>query len=203
MDELAPLVGTPEKLVVSGSSAGGFGAALLADHIADRFSATDNMTVVVDSSLLLYDGWKDVAVEIWQSPPAIAEELYSDNITLDALRAAQAAHPAMKVLFASSTRDSALVQYQSYLDGGAFEASADGGRNYQKNLKAMVDKLGSSLDNSGVYIFEGVKDDKTELTQHTVLVSNAFDPLSDSVSAAEWIYQAVNGKVSSYGTGLL
>jgi hypothetical protein len=203
MDELAPLVGSPEKLVVAGSSAGGFGAALLADNVANRFSSTENLTVVVDSSLLLYDKWHEVALDVWKTPPAIADALHSNNITLDSLQAAQAKHPEMKVLFASSTRDNALVQYQSYLDGHRFEASTGGGERYEDNLRRMVDEMTSTLANSGVYIFEGIADGTSKLTQHTLLVSNPFDPLVGTVSPAQWIYDAVNGDVASHGTGLL
>lgn len=40
-------------------------------------------------------------------------------------------------------------------------------------------------------------------TQHTIISSNVFDKLEDSVSVADWIYAAVNGDVQSHGLALL
>ena len=202
LDKIQPYLGDPDKLVISGSSAGGFGAALLSRHIADRFENTDNVSVVVDSSLLLYDKWHDVASEMWKSPATITNAIHSDNITLDSLQAMAEENPNAKILFTSSTRDEALVQYQSYLDGGPFRPSKKGGEEYQEELRNMIQQLKDTVPNLGVYIFEGAKDENTKLTQHTILL-RALDAEVDDTAPADWIFQAVQGNVQSYGEELL
>lgn len=64
MDEVRRHVGTPERLVVAGYSAGGWGTALLADSVKGYFPATRNVTVVVDGSLLLNDDWARIARDV-------------------------------------------------------------------------------------------------------------------------------------------
>ena len=58
-------VGEPDTLLITGFSAGGFATSLLADDVIDRFPSAENITVSVDSSLLLYDGWHETATELW------------------------------------------------------------------------------------------------------------------------------------------
>ena len=61
MNAAMPYVGNPDTLLVTGFSAGGFATSLLADDVIDRFPSAENITVCVDSSLLLYDGWHETA----------------------------------------------------------------------------------------------------------------------------------------------
>lgn len=55
------LEGTPEALLITGGSAGGFGTALLADDVISHFPKTKNITVLVDSSVLICDRWPEIA----------------------------------------------------------------------------------------------------------------------------------------------
>ncbi|MBR3717526.1 MAG: hypothetical protein IKP48_04825 [Bacteroidaceae bacterium] len=111
------LVGNPEALLVTGFSAGGFGSALMADEVISHFPKTPNITVFVDSSVLLYEQWAKVAHEVWQAPKAIADRVVSDNITLDCLKALRRERgDAVKILFGCSVRDEALCNVQVYFD---------------------------------------------------------------------------------------
>ena len=67
---------SPEQLLVTGSSAGGFGAAILADDAIELFNNPQNVTVHVDSSLLIKENWHDVMVDEWNSPKAIDSSNY-------------------------------------------------------------------------------------------------------------------------------
>ena len=51
---------SPEQLLVTGSSAGGFGAAILADDAIELFHNPQDVVVHVDSSLLINENWHDV-----------------------------------------------------------------------------------------------------------------------------------------------
>ena len=72
IEKIKPYVGEPDTLLVTGFSAGGFATSLLADDVIDRFPSAGNVTVCVDSSLLLYDGWHDTAVDLWRTPSEIS-----------------------------------------------------------------------------------------------------------------------------------
>ena len=63
IEQIKHYIGEPDTLLVTGFSAGGFATSLLADDVIDRFPSVKNVTVCVDSSLLLYDGWHETAVE--------------------------------------------------------------------------------------------------------------------------------------------
>lgn len=204
MKMVMPYVGDPEALVISGSSAGGFATSLLSDDIiTNYFPNTKNITSCVDSSLLYYDNWKWTAENIWKSPEEISSKLVSGNLVLDSLINLENKHPEVKILFTCSNRDDALQSYQAYLDDGQMGTSKEYSDKFQQGLKKMVFDMQDNLNNPGIYIFEcGLKKDTTS-TQHQILPGNVFDKLSGEKSAAEWLMDAVNGNIGSYGLELL
>lgn len=204
MDAAMPYVGNPDTLLITGFSAGGFAASLLADDVIDRFPSAQNITVCVDSSLLLYDGWHETAEELWHTPAIIADRLTSDNIVLDSLTALhQKRGDNVKILFDCSYRDDTLQQYQAYIRTGTMTESKENGDLFQADLAKMAEGLQKNIPGVGIYIWKYGEDSETRNTQHTIISSNVFDKLEDDVSIADWIYAAVNGNVQSHGTELL
>ena len=204
MDAAKPYVGEPDTLLVTGFSAGGFGTSLLADDVIDRFPSAENITVCVDSSLLLYDGWHETAVGLWQSPKEISDRLTTDNIVLDSLTALyEKRGDSVKILFDCSYRDDTLMQYQSFINTGKMDKTKALGDQFQADLSKMVAGLQENIPGVGIYIWNYGEDPETHNTQHTIISSNVFDKLEDGVSVADWIYAAVNGDVQSHGLALL
>ncbi len=204
MDAAKPYVGEPDTLLVTGFSAGGFATSLLADDVIDRFPSAENITVCVDSSLLLYDGWHETAVDLWQSPEEISDRLTTDNIVLDSLTALHEKRgDSVKILFDCSYRDDTLMQYQSFINTGKMDKTKALGDQFQADLSAMVAGLQENIPGVGIYIWNYGEDPETHNTQHTIISSNVFDKLEDGVSVADWIYAAVNGDVQSHGLALL
>ncbi len=204
VEQMKPYVGEPDTLLITGFSAGGFATSLLADDVIDRFPSAKNITVCVDSSLLLYDGWHETAVNLWQSPKEISDRLTTDNLVLDSLTAQHEKRgDAVKILFDCSYRDDTLQQYQAYIRTGTMTKSKENGDLFQKDLTEMVKGLQKNIPGIGIYIWKHAEDTKTHNTQHTNISSNVFDKLEDSVSVADWIYAAVNGDVQSHGLALL
>ena len=204
VEQIKPYVGEPDTLLVTGFSAGGFGASLLADDVIDRFPSAKNITVCVDSSLLLYDGWHETAVSLWQSPKEISDRLTTDNLVLDSLTVLHEKRgDSVKILFDCSYRDDTLQQYQAYIRTGTMAKSKENGDLFQKDLLEMVKGLKENIPEIGIYIWNHAEDAETRNTQHTIISSNAFDKLEDGVSVADWIYAAVNGDVQSHGLALL
>ena len=87
VEQVKQYIGEPDTLLVTGFSAGGFATSLLADDVIDRFPSAENVTVCVDSSLLLYDGWHETAVNLWKAPTEISDRLTTNNLVLDSLTA--------------------------------------------------------------------------------------------------------------------
>ena len=204
IEEIKEYVGEPDTLLVTGFSAGGFATSLLADDVIDRFPTARNITVCVDSSLLLYDGWHDTAVNLWRSPKEISDRLTTNNIVLDSLTALyEKRGDSVKILFDCSYRDDTLQQYQAYIDSGKMDKTKELGDQFQQNLKDMVKGLQENIPGIGIYIWSFNQDEVTQNTQHTILSSNVFDKLGNERSVCEWIYDAVMGDVQTIGLELL
>ena len=204
VEQIKPYVGEPDTLLVTGFSAGGFATSLLADDVIDRFPSAGNVTVCVDSSLLLYDGWHDTAVDLWRTPSEISDRLTTDNLVLDSLIALyEKRGDSVKILFDCSYRDDTLMQYQSYIDTGKMDKTKELGDDFQQDLKEMVTALQENIPNVGIYIWSYREDADTHNTQHTIISSNVFDSLGNDRSVGEWIFDAVNGDVRTYGLELL
>ena len=204
IEKIKPYVGEPDTLLVTGFSAGGFATSLLADDVIDRFPSAGNVTVCVDSSLLLYDGWHDTAVDLWRTPSEISDRLTTDNLVLDSLTALyEKRGDSVKILFDCSYRDDTLMQYQSYIDTGKMDKTKELGDDFQQDLKEMVFALQANIPNVGIYIWNNGEDADTHNTQHTIISSNVFDKLGNDRSVGEWMFDAVNGDVRTYGLELL
>ncbi len=204
VEQIKPYVGEPDTLLVTGFSAGGFATSLLADDVINRFPSAQNVTVCVDSSLLLYDGWHETAVDLWRASEEISDRLTTDNLVLDSLTALHEKRgDSVKILFDCSYRDDTLMQYQSYINTGKMDKTKALGDQFQADLSAMVAGLQENIPGIGIYIWRAGEDPETHNTQHTIISSSVFDKLEDGVSVADWIYAAVNGDVESHGLALL
>ena len=204
VEEAKQYVGSPDTLLITGFSAGGFATSLLADDVIDRFPSAENITVCVDSSLLLYDGWHETAQNLWKSPAEIAERLTGNNLVLDSLTALHDKRgDRVKILFDCSVRDDTLMQYQAYIREGKMSKTKENGDLFQKDLKEMVEGLRENIEGVGIYIWEYALDDTTKNTQHTILSGQVFEKLNGEKSVAAWITDAINGDVRTYGLELL
>lgn len=108
-------IGSPDTVIVTGYSAGGFGAALLSDDIfTNHFPNAESKNVLVDASLLLHDDWHTIAADVWQTPKEISDKLTGNNLTLDCLAALHEKYgDDIHLLFDCSTRDGAYYHRNS------------------------------------------------------------------------------------------
>ena len=200
-------ISDPEAVVVTGYSAGGFGAALLSDDIfTNYFPNAGSKNVLVDASLLLYGDWHTVATEVWETPKEISDKLISNNLTLDCLTALHEKYgDGIHLLFDSSTRDGDLAKVQNYLDTGVMDVTEKEADIYQQILKDTIpqfQKAGVSL-----FIWDGVPwyDDPRNLTAHTIIATPAvwlpFEEQKQSI--AGWLADAVNGNMKDHGLDLV
>ena len=197
-----------EAVVVTGYSAGGFATALLANDVfSDYFPDAQSKTALVDAALLAYDGWRDVAENVWKAPEHIAERLVSDDIVLDSLLALRETWgDTVNILFDCSTRDGDLAKVQNYLDDGVMdvdEAQAD------EFEQLLVKRVPAYRERAGarVFIWDGLPwyDDPRDLTQHTIIATpTCILPLgAGGESVAQWLADAVAGDAYDVGLELL
>lgn len=196
----------PQAAVVTGYSAGGFAAALLADDIFTRyFPEAESKNVLVDAALLLHDDWHAIAEDIWQTPKEISDKLTGSNLTLDCLTALHKKYGEdIHLLFDCSTRDGDLAKVQNYFDTGVMDVTEKEADRYQQILRETIPKfqeIGVRL-----FIWDGVAwyDNPGNMTAHTIIATPAvwlpFEEHRQSV--AGWLAEAVNGNLKDYGTEL-
>lgn len=208
MEEGLKYIGSsPEQVLITGGSAGGFGTAILADDVMSFFPQTEDFTVLVDSSLLITENWNNIMTEVWKSPEKLSEVVKSDNITLDSLVALHQKHgDKVKILFDCSVRDNALARMQTYFDKGGMlsEIGQAEGDRFQMFLSEMVQNMQEKIPGCGIYIWDDVAQKEGHLTAHTGTGTKIFfEDRKEGPALAEWVRNAVNGDVKSYGLELL
>lgn len=200
---------SPEQLLVTGSSAGGFGAAILADNAIELFNNPQDVTVHVDASLLITEDWHDIMVSEWNSPKAFSDVVKTDNITLDSLVALHQKRNNVKILFDCSVRDYNLSLAQVFFDKGSnidmpSEIGKSEGDRFQQLLKKMVTDMQEQIPNCGIYIWDEETQKDGHLTVHTATGTKIyFDKRGENPSIAQWLQDAVSGNIKTYGLELL
>ncbi len=200
-------IGNPDKVVVTGYSAGGFATALLSDNIyTNYFPNAKSKNVLVDAALLLNDDWHSIATNVWKTPKNISDKLTTNNLTLDCLKALNEKYGNnIHLLFDSSTRDGDLAKVQNYFDTGVMDVNEDKGDIYQQTLKDTIPEFKKA--NVSLFIWDGVSwyNDTRNLTAHTIIATPAvwlpFEKQKKSI--AEWLNDAVNGELKDYGIDLI
>ncbi len=200
-------IGDPDKVVVTGYSAGGFAAALLADDVfTNYFPNAASKNVLADASLLLKDDWHDVAVNVWHTPTEISDKLVSNNLTLDCLKAMNEKYgDGIHLLFDSSTRDGDLAKVQNYFDNGMMEVDEAEADIYQQILTDTIPEFQEA--NVSLFIWDGIPwyDDPRNMTAHTIISTPVvwlpFEGQNKSV--AEWLTDAIDGNLNDYGLDLV
>mgnify|MGYP002625382910 CR=1 FL=1 len=196
----------PEELLVAGWSAGGYGAAILAEELmTDYFPGAGHTTVCVDSSLLILDDWPAVARDVWGAPEHIVEKMKTENLVVDFFTDLYETYgDSVTCLYVGSVRDGALAKYQSYFDTGRYAATNGVIWVYTGYLRVMVEQLRENIPSIGIYLFDRLPYSfnpfLSRLTQHTILeTQTAFWRLTAGRSAVQWLYSAVEGDVQTVG----
>ncbi len=217
MDKIMKYAGidNPDAVVVTGYSAGGWGASLLADDIfSDYFPNAASKTVLVDSSIGLYDDWKGVAQNVWQAPAHIVNRIKTNNLSYDSLVALYEKHgDDVNILFDCSTRDGDLAKVGRYFrdmvideETGEMPVENKDGDDFQAFLKDFVIALKANT-NAHFFIFDDYTwyDRPYNLTSHTAISTPyVFVELGNAGSSiAGWLMNTVNGNPRDYGLSLL
>lgn len=196
-----------DTVLVTGYSAGGFGAALLSDDVfTNYFPNAESKNVLVDASLLLNDDWHNIAMDVWQTPKEISDKLVSNNLTLDCLASLHEKYGEdIHLLFDCSTRDGDLAKVQNYFDDGIMDVDEKQADEFQQILKETIPQFKEA--GVSLFIWDGVAwyDDPRNMTAHTIIATPAiwlpFEEQNKSI--AQWLVDAIDGNLSDYGVELI
>ena len=194
-----------DQILIAGSSAGGFGVALMADDVISEFPNCKDITCVVDSSVLFCDKWQRIAREVWHSPEHIWKKLKTDNLMLDSYAALYEKYgDDVGYLFMCSIRDALLVVSQNDLDGKGHTHDIESGIKFQEKLAELCSEIVRRIPKAGLYIFTGPMDapgyDDSLLTLHCALNNPfLFDHKEEGKNPCEWILNAMDGKIERLG----
>jgi hypothetical protein len=194
------------KLLITGGSAGAFAVPALASDIMARFPECADVTVYADSALVKYAHWPETARTIWKSPGRIASAVKTDNITLDWFRMLMGEKGAsLRYLYSNSTHDAVFAQYQNYIDTGVYRVTDEACGRFYEALKEHVAELKKINPQFGIFINNFSKTNpNSKGTEHCILSSSRFsEKTAAGVSAMDWLWDAVNGKVYDAGMELL
>ncbi|MGT2803137.1 pectin acetylesterase-family hydrolase [Streptococcus henryi] len=200
-------IDNPDTVLVTGYSAGGFGAAILADDIfTNYYPNAKSKNLLVDSSLLIYQDWQSTAENVWQTPNYISSKMVSDNLTLDMLNDLNTKYgEGINLMFDSSTRDGDLAKYQNYIETGSFDVNEKEADKYQARLKELVPEFQKA--NVQLFFWDGLQyyDDTLNMTMHTIIAApyvwQEFEEQGQSIAA--WLQENMAGQDTSYGLDLL
>ena len=209
LEKARELCSNPEKILITGVSAGGFGAAALADDVARTFPKCEDITVCVDGAMLCGD-LKTIAEKIWKAPAEICDRIQSENVISDWLTALHREQGSrVRCMFACSVRDAVLSWFQSAFSGQVPPAfTQKSGELFQKNLKCMCKTLQAENPDIGLFLYDtpaGGIDPLLKLTQHTLLWDSNFkdrDWTKTKCSALDWLWNGVNGRCYHIGLEL-
>ncbi len=197
----------PKTLLISGNSAGAFAVPALAGEIVDDYyPKARNITLFSDSGQLLYRKWRKTARTIWQAKESLWKPILTDNITLDWYRALYKDYgERFKLLYSSSVRDYLLSAYYNDIVNRKYETDADVQEEYFRQLTLMVEELKDITPHFGIFLNEW----KIPLitmggTVHTSVREPQFTLFTQNgISMADWLGDAVSGKVYDVGLDLI
>ena len=192
----------PEKLIITGFSAGAFGTSLLADDVIAQFPDCHDVTVICDSAMMEND-WQPIARTVWNAPEEICAKLTGKEIVSDSLIALHRKRPEVKIMFCCSKRDFALSQWIGFIeDNGSWNLKKEYGDRFQSHLKDMVTRLMREIPKVGIFIFNTPdrRYENEQLTTHCICGSGAaFRVAEEGVTVAQWMEKGVNGELLQLG----
>ena len=197
----------PGSLLIAGNSAGAFAVPALAGEVVDNYyPKARNITLFSDSGQLLYKKWRSTAKNIWQAKESFWKPIHSDNITLDWYRDLYSKYgDRFKLLYSSSVRDYLLSAYYNDIIRKKYETDADVQQEYYNQLCEMVRQLKEITPYFGIFLNEW----KIPLitmggTVHTSVREPHFTLFTQNgISMADWLHDAVEGKVYDVGLDLI
>lgn len=201
LEWIATHFAAPQKILIAGESAGGFGAAFWAPEIAKMYPDA-RIYQYSDGSYLNADRWPDIIDNEWQANFA---ETFGYEVNGDLISSVFTANrkrlPDNAVLLQSNTLyDELLFDFEKDLNGDM----SDDGEYIQHWSARMLQSAGQLAETVPVYYYyitDYGRNEKTGRTPHTLSPLNHFYKAEqDGVKLMKWLDDAVN-KDEYYSVG--
>ena len=197
---------SPERLIITGSSAGSFGTSALAGKIIDMYPECQNITVYCDSSYLYAENWKDIAENLWKCPDDISSVIHTSDLGGDWLEALCRNYGSRaKILYSCSTNDGVLARFSQLINEGTYVIKVD-----QKWLDEVCEGYKERIrrfENEGLKVYYYVNNIPDKLSGGTVhCISQDLQwsqHQQDGITPAKWVSDAVNNDLYDVGRNLL
>lgn len=187
-------VNNPDKLLIAGESAGGFGSAFWAPEIARHYKQSE-IYQYSDSSFLYSPKWPQVVEKEWNANFA---ETFGYAMSSDPIGSAFTANrrllPSNTVLLQSySLYDEVLIHFQNKINDKDGPVSPQKIQDWSRQMRTSVQKL-SSLPNYYYYLTDYGLNAKKGTTGHTFATRETFfQAEQDGIKLLTWLGDAVNG----------
>lgn len=197
----------PKNLLIAGDSAGAFAVPALAGEIIEKYyNKCENITLLSDSALLLFDRWNHTARNLWRASRERWDAIRGSNITVEWYRALLSKHPnRFKCLYASSSHDYLLSSYLNDILNKSYSTNPEVQELFFRQLKQMVRELKLINPDFNFYI----NNLKTPIvtqggTIHTIVREpQYYIKPKEGKSFPEWLFDEVNGESCDVGMELL
>lgn len=205
LDWLFDHITEPDKLFIAGASAGGFGSAFWAPHIAEHYPNAQ-IYHYADGSYLSSHQWHHIIDEVWQSQ---FEQHFGYPIEEDIIAAAFRYNaqklPANTILLQSNTLyDKVLPSYEAVLNQQTIGLVSGDDVMTQSWSQGMLDSAGQldqELDNYYYFVTDYGVGTKKRSTPHTLSPSRVFYTAEESgVRLSRWLGDIIN-KDKLYSVG--
>ena len=209
IEEIKRIFPEPVNLLIAGDSAGGFGAAALAEDIMKRYDPErSRVTLISDSSTLPWDRWKEVMKDLWDTVPEIYGKIESDNPVADWLKSVSKTYgTGVRILYACSAKDEVLASYWNSIRGNDYGADPGIREEFRNVLREMVYDLMDTVPGISFFIndYRFVPDMPGGIIQTGTIHTCIRNPLfftgkTDGINMHEWLKDMVNGE--SYSVGI-
>jgi hypothetical protein len=186
LQRIVPSFPDSPSVVLTGSSAGGFGALINYAQALDDFIDLP-VSLLLDSSppfsnALIPEGFDQTTREAWDLDGAIPDGCESCDSFYTTFTYLLDTHPDLRVGLISSLQDQTLRYLIGY--GGSGDPNAISGPQYQQELIALVNDVFAFRDNTRVYLVPG--------DSHVFLVPGAGRGLGPGASLGDLVVQGTS-----------
>ncbi|GBF74159.1 hypothetical protein PA598K_02490 [Paenibacillus sp. 598K] len=182
----------PDKLLIGGESAGGFGAAFWGSEIASRYPEAQ-VYLYSDSSFLLSERWPQIVRDEWQAEPETRLGFAPEADLIGAATRSNGRRlPDHAVILQSySLYDQMLISFQRKLAPEQPLTPQD----WSGQLRQAVAAMDEALPNYYYYVTDYGRDADSGMTGHTfATLGTLYETEQDGVRLIQWLGDLINGE---------
>ncbi len=194
----------PDKVLISGESAGGFATVFWTPTVAQHYTNSD-IYQLADGVYLNTPLWPEIVNKVWQADilENFGFEVSNDIAATAFLYDAQTAAPNVTYLHINTVYDQVLLHFNAKLNNVTNDSAYR--ENWSQELRASMRNLATQLPNYYFYLTDYELDEKTGTTPHTSISSPLFYQITkDTISLPDWLKRIIiDGERLSVGGELL